>query len=399
MFAAGNGGRFVKDCCSFNGYVNSIYTIAITGVKSDGVVPSYGEHCAGIMAVTYSRSTFGKDTSPVVTAGLGDKCDSTFGGSSAAAAMASGLIALTLSANKDLTWRDVQHIIVRSARPAAVKGVKEGDWTVNKVGLRVNDYVGFGLMDASKMVSLAANWSTVPEKSSCTIERIGVKKQIPSYEPLDVSVDLTDMERVCNGVMIHFLEHVEVKLNLNYTRRGDLEIKLTSPSGTETNLTHYRLSDSFFKLKELKNWVVMTLHLWGETAKGEWKLTIKNSQTQRANKGILFDWSLILHGTKDNPLDANTHLPQVPDSPHPEDQPTTPTPEAGFSWTIIVVSVTILVILLVTFWICFKCGWSLMMWKLLCRAHCSCPKLSHGNPVGSYHSENQPEAMEKATPV
>ena len=28
------------------------------------------------------------------------------------------------------------HIIVRSARPAAVKGVKEGDWTVNKVGLR-----------------------------------------------------------------------------------------------------------------------------------------------------------------------------------------------------------------------------------------------------------------------
>ncbi|PFX25080.1 Proprotein convertase subtilisin/kexin type 5 [Stylophora pistillata] len=152
---------------------------------------------------------------------------------------------------------------------------------------------------------------------------------IPSYEPLDMAVDLTDMESVCNGVMIKFLEHVEVKLNLNYTRRGDLEIKLTSPSGTETNLTHYRLSDSFFKLKELKNWVVMTLHLWGETAKGEWKLTIKNSQTQRANKGILFDWSLILHGTKDNPLDANTHLPQVPDSPHPEDQPTTPTPEAG----------------------------------------------------------------------
>ena len=93
------------------------------------------------------------------------------------------------------------------------------------------------------------------------------------------------MENVCNGVMINFLEHVEVKLNLNYSRRGDLEIKLTSPSGTETNLTHYRPSDSFFKQKVLQNWVVMTLHLWGETAKGEWKLTIKNSQTQNANKG------------------------------------------------------------------------------------------------------------------
>ena len=40
----------------------------------------------------------------------------------------------------------------------------------------VNDYVGFGLMDASKMVSLAANWSTVPEKLNCTIEHIGVNK-------------------------------------------------------------------------------------------------------------------------------------------------------------------------------------------------------------------------------
>ena len=85
--------------------------------------------------------------------------------------------------------------------------------------------------------------------------------------------------------MINFLEHVEVKLNLNYSRRGDLEIKLTSPSGTETNLTHYRPSDSFFKQNVLQNWVVMTLHLWGETVKGEWKLTIKNSQTQNANNG------------------------------------------------------------------------------------------------------------------
>ena len=40
----------------------------------------------------------------------------------------------------------------------------------------VNDYVGFGLMDASKMASLAANWSTVPKKSICSVERIGVNR-------------------------------------------------------------------------------------------------------------------------------------------------------------------------------------------------------------------------------
>ena len=54
VFAVGNGG-YAGDCCSFNGLVNSIYTIAITGVNKDGSVPRYAEPCPGIMAVTYSK--------------------------------------------------------------------------------------------------------------------------------------------------------------------------------------------------------------------------------------------------------------------------------------------------------------------------------------------------------
>ena len=92
------------------------------------------------------------------------------------------------------------------------------------------------------------------------------------------------MSDECGGVVINYLEHVEVHVNLNYSRRGDLLIKITSPKGTVSNLTHYRLSDSFFKLKDL-NWVLMTLHLWGETAVGEWKLTFEDSQPQHQNEG------------------------------------------------------------------------------------------------------------------
>ena len=33
----------------------------------------------------------------------------------------------------------------------------------------VNDYVGFGFMDATKMVDAALNWTTVPTKVNCTI--------------------------------------------------------------------------------------------------------------------------------------------------------------------------------------------------------------------------------------
>lgn len=65
MFAAGNGGILVKDSCAFNGYVNSIYTIAITGINKDGSIPSYGERCAGVMAVTYSKDLFDRGSKVV----------------------------------------------------------------------------------------------------------------------------------------------------------------------------------------------------------------------------------------------------------------------------------------------------------------------------------------------
>ena len=40
----------------------------------------------------------------------------------------------------------------------------------------VNDRVGFGLMDAKKMVDLALNWTTVPPKVTCTVPRYGVNR-------------------------------------------------------------------------------------------------------------------------------------------------------------------------------------------------------------------------------
>ena len=52
MFSSGNGGLF-GDSCAFDGYVNSIYTIAIGAVTKTGDVPRYAESCSSIMASTY----------------------------------------------------------------------------------------------------------------------------------------------------------------------------------------------------------------------------------------------------------------------------------------------------------------------------------------------------------
>jgi len=67
-FATGNGG-LIGDNCAYSGYVNSIFTIAISGVNLDDSKPFYAEACAGIMASAYSRDPFkgvGKVVSEVV---------------------------------------------------------------------------------------------------------------------------------------------------------------------------------------------------------------------------------------------------------------------------------------------------------------------------------------------
>ena len=40
---------------------------------------------------------------------------------------------------------------------------------LNKAGLHVSKFYGFGLMDADKMVSLARDWKPVPPQLRCEI--------------------------------------------------------------------------------------------------------------------------------------------------------------------------------------------------------------------------------------
>ena len=54
VFAAGNGGIF-QDPCSYNDYVNSIYTIAISMINRDGTRSKMSQRCPSILAVTYAK--------------------------------------------------------------------------------------------------------------------------------------------------------------------------------------------------------------------------------------------------------------------------------------------------------------------------------------------------------
>ncbi|KFM62748.1 Furin-like protease 2, partial [Stegodyphus mimosarum] len=72
--------------------------------------------------------------------------------------MAAGVIALVLQANPNLSWRDIQHIIVETARLPALR---EDGWMINAAKKHFHLKVGFGILDAGKMVKAANEWQPV----------------------------------------------------------------------------------------------------------------------------------------------------------------------------------------------------------------------------------------------
>ena len=95
VWASGNGG-ISGDNCNCDGYVSSIYTLSIGSTSQHGQFPWYGERCASTLAVAYSSGTY--TDQKIATTDLHNKCTVEHTGTSAAAPLAAGIIALLLEA-------------------------------------------------------------------------------------------------------------------------------------------------------------------------------------------------------------------------------------------------------------------------------------------------------------
>uniref|UniRef100_A0A671UU13 Furin (paired basic amino acid cleaving enzyme) a n=1 Tax=Sparus aurata TaxID=8175 RepID=A0A671UU13_SPAAU len=264
VWASGNGGR-EKDSCNCDGYTNSIYTLSISSSTQNGNVPWYSEACSSTLATTYSSGNLNEKQ--IVTTDLKSKCTDSHTGTSASAPLAAGIIALALEANKNLTWRDMQHLVVRTSHPAHLL---TNDWRTNGVGRKVSHSYGYGLLDASAIVALAQTWTNVGPQRQCVISMVCEPKNIGFHLSINKSVD------ACIGTNSHVtsLEHVQARLTLSYNRRGNLAIHLISPAGTRSTLLHPRPHD--YSSEGFNDWAFMTTHSWDENPTGAWTLEIEN---------------------------------------------------------------------------------------------------------------------------
>ncbi|KAM4580378.1 furin-like protease kpc-1 [Odontesthes bonariensis] len=299
VWAAGNGGM-QHDHCGADGYVNSIYNIAISAVTQTGRPAYFGEPCPGVMAVTLAGASVGGPLPLVTVSNMGDGCVTHFPGTSSAAPIAAGILALALEVNPELTWRDVQHLIAKTAK---IPDPEEPGWSINAAGYHVHHRYGFGLLDAGLMVQQAALFHRGAPQKRCTQDVALPPSRI--FSPGD-RVKVNIQTDACQGRHneINTLEHVQVKVSINAVCRGDLSISLESPGGTVSLLLDARPNDA--STAGLKNWTLMTVHCWGEQPQGLWTLQVTDHKgtvrscvrpSEEEAAGVLLSATLILYGT------------------------------------------------------------------------------------------------------
>uniref|UniRef100_A0AAY4BVU8 P/Homo B domain-containing protein n=1 Tax=Denticeps clupeoides TaxID=299321 RepID=A0AAY4BVU8_9TELE len=293
VWASGNGGR-EKDSCNCDGYTNSIYTLSISSSTQYGNVPWYSEACSSTLATTYSSGNINEKQ--IVTTDLRQKCTDSHTGTSASAPLAAGIIALALEANKNLSWRDMQHLVVRTSRPAHLI---TDDWKTNGVGRRVSHSYGYGLLDAGAMVAMAQNWTSVGPQQKCVVSMVTEPKNIGGHLIISKSVDGC----LAKPNFVSSLEHAQAHLTLSYNRRGNLAIYLISPMGTRSTLLAPRPHD--YSSEGFNDWAFMTTHSWDEDPRGDWTLEIKNV-AGTSDYGTLTQFTLVLYGTGPEVLNTSS---------------------------------------------------------------------------------------------
>lgn len=223
---------------------------------------------------------------------------SSFNGTSAAAPNAAGAIALLLEAHPQLGWRDVKHILAKTARKidpdaAAVRygfgGVgytMQLPWITNAAGYSFHNWYGFGAVNVDAALAFAASHRPGSLGEFTETQAFGSAPAAPI--PDNYGGGLVATMEVSGLPADAGIEAVTLEIEVTHPFTNDLGIHLISPSGTESVLNP-AFNEVLAGNADL-DWQLLSNAFYGEPPNGEWRLKIVDAAP--GDVGRLNAWRL-----------------------------------------------------------------------------------------------------------
>ena len=304
VVSGGNGYR-ESDHANLGGLANHYAVTAVCAVNYKDVRSYFSELGANLWVcglsgnVAYGRRHYiswpDAHLPRITTTDSGNHYSETFSGTSAAAPIVSGVVALMRAANDQLTWRDVKVILANSARK---NDPGNSGWLSGAAKYRspmesysYNLAYGFGVVDAKAAVDLAKTWTNLPPWRTTRSESADEARGIPDASSNSVPGSTIESTLTVDDY-VRFVEFVEINVNMVHSQFKDLAIELVSPSGNVSTLTTARRNAGDAGINGSYRFG-SARHL-GESPAGTWKLRVTDRRA--GNSGTLRSWNVTVYG-------------------------------------------------------------------------------------------------------
>ena len=229
---------------------------------------------------------------------------SAMNGTSASTPIASGVVALMLAANQNLSWRDVKHILAVTSKKIDSAQAKQyhpqgynltghnydNGWVTNATGITFSNSYGFGAIDADEATKMAQSFESLPDFFETNVDFDN-----PLYEKSNLKLIIPD--RDANGVSSKIninqegiAEVVTIAIDVKHELSGQIGVELTSPSGTKSILANINNSFLLSDDADLEGQRLTSNAFYGESMKGDW--TIKLIDGRIGEQGQLMGWKI-----------------------------------------------------------------------------------------------------------
>jgi len=292
VFASGND-REQYGNANLSYLINNPYAIAVSALNQKDHYASYSTPGSNVITSAYGGEHYYEAPTIMTTfsSGLSMNADDLYGrkgpltldedeeknytfamnGTSAAAPMVSGALALVLDVCPSLTWRDVRWLIAHTSTKV---DVNNSEWIQNGATLWHNNNYGFGKINAVGIVNKCTTTGYKNLSKQIKIETVrNLERVIP-----DTNESIEESVSIDNDLAI---EWVGLTVGVDHPYAGDLNIELISPSGTVSHI----IEPNFLKSNAYKDgFRFSTVSHMGESSKGNWIVRFRDALAKDEGK-------------------------------------------------------------------------------------------------------------------